>query len=294
MHRLNRKTAQQMLRENHPELAVRSIRTIGEGWNNIAFEVNGALIFRFLKHINSRRKRMDFEKEKKLLPAIQEKVSVQIPAPKYVGKTYMGYRKLMGAQLMHVKNRLRPGDWREFARKIAEFMNDTNRISLKLVRSLGVRDDSATLRKWQRDSRRDYKLSKRTIPRKYQSSIEKFLREPVRSYTYKPLFCHNDLGIEHILADAKNSVCGIIDWGEAAIADPAFDLGRLCRDLGEHVLTDILKYYRAHEDKRTLRERAIVLAKFSIFEEIQYGLEQKKPEYIRKSLKMIPAFFSTE
>lgn len=44
-------------------------------------------------------------------------------------------------------------------------------------------------------------------------------------------FIHGDLGAEHIFVDGDR-IAGIIDWGDAAIGDPAIDYGRLMRDLG--------------------------------------------------------------
>ncbi|MBE2320793.1 phosphotransferase [Solirubrobacter sp. CPCC 204708] len=44
-------------------------------------------------------------------------------------------------------------------------------------------------------------------------------------------FIHGDLGAEHVFADGDR-ITGIIDWGDAAIGDPAIDLGRLMRDFG--------------------------------------------------------------
>lgn len=47
--------------------------------------------------------------------------------------------------------------------------------------------------------------------------------------------CHQDLGIEHLLVDSGRLV-GVIDWTDAALADPARDLGLLLRDLGRPAL----------------------------------------------------------
>ena len=44
-------------------------------------------------------------------------------------------------------------------------------------------------------------------------------------------FIHGDLGAEHVFADSGR-ITGVIDWGDAAIGDPAIDHGRLMRDFG--------------------------------------------------------------
>ena len=42
---------------------------------------------------------------------------------------------------------------------------------------------------------------------------------------------HGDLGAEHVFVD-DGRISGVIDWGDAAIGDPALDHGRLLRDFG--------------------------------------------------------------
>ena len=42
---------------------------------------------------------------------------------------------------------------------------------------------------------------------------------------------HGDLGAEHVFVDGDR-ISGVIDWGDAAIGDPALDHGRLLRDFG--------------------------------------------------------------
>lgn len=44
---------------------------------------------------------------------------------------------------------------------------------------------------------------------------------------------HNDLGAEHVLVDGALGITGIIDWSDAAVTDPAHDLGCVLRDLGD-------------------------------------------------------------
>jgi aminoglycoside phosphotransferase (APT) family kinase protein len=51
--------------------------------------------------------------------------------------------------------------------------------------------------------------------------------EPATTLT----FIHGDLGAEHVFVDGDR-ITGVIDWGDAAIGDPAIDHGRLLRDFG--------------------------------------------------------------
>lgn len=63
-------------------------------------------------------------------------------------------------------------------------------------------------------------------------AVASFLRDPPPTDRHRRVAQHNDLGCEHILVDEVGMVTGIIDWTDAALTDPARDLGRLYRDLG--------------------------------------------------------------
>ena len=50
-------------------------------------------------------------------------------------------------------------------------------------------------------------------------------------------FTHNDLGIEHVLVEPETgTVTGVIDWSDAAFADPRTTSGSSCGDLGPAAL----------------------------------------------------------
>ena len=85
-------------------------------------------------------------------------------------------------------------------------------------------------------------------------------------------FCHNDLGAEHVLVDVgANMVTGVIDWTDAAIADPAYDLALIYRDLGPEVFELTLAHYEGRFDDAD-RERAVFYARCSLLEDVAYGL----------------------
>ena len=67
-----------------------------------------------------------------------------------------------------------------------------------------------------------------------RAAVERFLGRRHRPADPSELpLCHNDLGAEHVLVDPTTlTMTGIIDWSDAARADPAAELGRLLRDLG--------------------------------------------------------------
>ena len=55
------------------------------------------------------------------------------------------------------------------------------------------------------------------------------------------MLLHNDLKLDHLFADDRE-LTGIIDWGDAAVGDPRFDLARLSM-AGDRVMTAFLSGY---------------------------------------------------
>jgi aminoglycoside phosphotransferase (APT) family kinase protein len=65
---------------------------------------------------------------------------------------------------------------------------------------------------------------------------------------------------------------GIIDWSDAALADPAYDFGLLCRDLGAAALDLALNAYQA-DDTTALRRRPVFYARCTLVEDLAYGIQ---------------------
>src|SRR5438876_1167930 len=79
-----------------------------------------------------------------------------------------------------------------------------------------------------------------------RGAIGAFLAAPPPPGPGALVFSHNDLGIEHVLADPRTwAVTGVLDWGDAAITDPAYDIGLLYRDLGPAALDAVIGTYPA-------------------------------------------------
>lgn len=102
-----------------------------------------------------------------------------------------------------------------------------------------------------------------------RDAVERFLGEPPPPPADRHVLCHNDLGAEHLLAGDEGAIVGVIDWSDAALADPAADLGRLGRDLGPAVATQVAADLEL--DGATLR-RAAFYARCTLVEDLHFGL----------------------
>lgn len=110
------------------------------------------------------------------------------------------------------------------------------------------------------------------MPAKARRLIEDFLGRTPPAEPRALAFCHNDLGAEHVLVDAKaGTITGIIDWTDAALTDPARDLGLVYRDLGPEACRLALAHYECHFDEFD-RERAVFYARCKLIEDLAHGL----------------------
>jgi aminoglycoside phosphotransferase (APT) family kinase protein len=123
-----------------------------------------------------------------------------------------------------------------------------------------------------------------------QRRLERFLASPAPPESERRTFCHNDLGAEHILATRDSSeLTGVIDWSDAAIADPARDIGRLLRDFGFGMADTVLR--RTGGDERMLA-RAAFYARCALIEDLAYGRETSRPQYVAHALSRFAETFS--
>ena len=124
-----------------------------------------------------------------------------------------------------------------------------------------------------------------------RSDVRRFLTMPPPASASRLVLSHNDLGIEHVLVSSASPaapnqrVTGVIDWDDAAITDPAYDFGLLLRDLGPAALDIALgAYARTGATAEGVVERGAFYAACKLLEDLAFGHEQDRPEYVEKSL----------
>jgi aminoglycoside phosphotransferase (APT) family kinase protein len=173
----------------------------------------------------------------------------------------------------------------EIATALGDFLTAIHSVSAERFSDLVTSDDHP-FKEWTLDAAALYATVAERIPEANRGSIETFLRAPPPQERYSTAFSHNDLGIEHVLVDpATWALTGIIDWSDAAFADPAYDLGLIYRDLGPAALDAALRSYRNEKEPvDALRKRATFYARCSVFEDLVYGVARGLTPYTDKSL----------
>lgn len=222
--------AKLLIESQFPQLKPASLQFIGEGWDNCAYRVNDDYLFRFPR----RQMGADLvDVEWNLLHVLEQRLPLPIPKPLFYGKPseqfkwpFLGYyflegKSACGAGLtMHERMR--------FAQPLAHFLKVLHAIDQDQARALGAGDD--VLEKLNMQKRLPLALECVEKIRElglFQScdqlsAMLKNLKD-VRD-TGPKVLVHSDLYARHFLINEQREICGVIDWGDVRIANPAVDL----------------------------------------------------------------------
>jgi aminoglycoside phosphotransferase (APT) family kinase protein len=263
-----------------PGYHVDSVVRIGEGLDNVAYEVNGELIVRFSKKPDPAL----LNREARLLAAVAGISPLPVPEPAFVAaEGCLAYFKLPGVPLLNLARRSDHAT--SIAAALADLLTAMHAIPVDRWTDLVDVDDYSPAERLG-ETAETYLTVSGHVPAPYRNAVETFLGTPPPHDGYTPVFSHNDLGIEHVLVDPVTwTVTGIIDWSDAAIVDPAYDFGLLYRDLGPAALGVATHRYRTDaNDVAALRERAAFYARCGAVEDLAYGIETGRHAYVEKSL----------
>ena len=130
----------------------------------------------------------------------------------------------------------------------------------ELARRLHESTPPARLRSWFAleglaawiDSMRDWLLRETRVAPGLVDERAAFAHEHLDHREVELVFTHGDLQAEHILVDDHAAIAGVIDWGDAGLGDPLYDLAVLTVGHGEH-LDDVLVGYGQDVDRDVIR-----------------------------------------
>jgi aminoglycoside 2''-phosphotransferase len=221
----------------HTPFRVRSHTVLLEGWDNVVLLANGSHVFRFTRRPDASEQ---LRKEAQLLPTLSEYLTLRVPAPEYVWMDgdlprFMGYRLIPGEQLRagHVNG----SNVGRFASSLALFLTQLQGVPLGELGDLVPRHTGGDWRGLYLGLREEAErlVAPRLSPEAASGLLGDFdgyLEEPA-NFRFRPRLIHRDLSSDHILHDpATGGLTGVIDWGDACVGDPAFDLTGLLADYG--------------------------------------------------------------
>ena len=277
------------LARQSPTYEVRSIARLGTGLDNVAYEVNGELVIRQSAETDLALRSELTRREADLLAAVAEISPVPVPDVIIADleSGILAYRKLPGVPLLGRA----VAEPERLAATLGEVLSRLYEAPVETMKTL-VPYETEPLATWLDAARDAYSEIAELLPRGARPRVEGFLGHPPPPEPRLLAFCHNDLGGEHALVDIETAaVTGIIDWTDAAIADPAHDLGLLFRDLGPGVLDLVLTHHVGRLDDAH-RDRAVFYARCALLEDVAYGERTGARRYGEAGLEHLARTFA--
>ena len=266
-----------------PELPVRSLRLLAEGWDNAVWVANERYAFRFPRR---RIAIPGVELELELLPKLAPLLPLPVPDPVFRGWPADGYPwPFFGGELL-------PG--RETCD--AELDDDTRlEIALQLapfLRALHTLDLDEPL-PLDANARADMTV-RVPLAREQLAGLERLGLWPAPPLvgrlldtaerlapTELPAVVHGDLHFRHVLVEGRR-VTGVIDWGDLCRSDPAIDLPLLWGFVPPEGRAAFLDAYGPVEEEQLLRARVLA---FSVWAALAaYAHTEGFPSVERESL----------
>jgi len=222
--------ARSLVAAQFPQLGELRVVRAGEGWDNAAYSVNNAFIFRFPRRSATAKL---IARECQFVPAIAPQVPSPIPVPEFAGVPseaypwpFAGYRRLDGREL----SSLRPAEeaYGRLAAALGCFLRALHGIDAAPLAEAGLPEDEIgrldDVRMEPKLQTRVRELSEAGIVLDAAPILEavEALR-PVAPPSLRAV-AHGDLYARHVLVDDALRVTGIIDWGDLHLGDPAVDL----------------------------------------------------------------------
>lgn len=262
------------------------VTRLGEGTDNVVYEVDGELIVRLAKEPDAGGEAV--RREAALLERVAALSPVPVPEPVFADPDAgaLAYRKLPGRPLIEHPvahpERLAP--------PLGELLGALHRADPDALAPLAPPDDYPPA-SWLRDAKRDYAAVADHLDAAARRRVERFLAAPPPPEPGRRAFCHNDLGAEHLLVDpSTGALTAVIDWTDAALTDPARDLALILRDLGLDAYDRTLAHYDAPWSAAD-HDRAAFYARAALLEDLAYGLRTGARRYAEAALAHLPHTF---
>lgn len=280
-----------LIEAQFPALAPVRVEPLAVGWDNTAYRVNGEFVFRFP------RRQVAVEllaAEHKVLPAIAPGLPLPVPVPTMFGNAgdqfcwpFSGYTMLPGRTACAAA--LDASERNKTAEAIARFLAALHAIGASEADRLGAQPDKIG----RLDLPKRVPKTRTNLEELVQSGVieeltpwlpildEMDLSRPAKSTT----LVHGDLYARHLLVDGDGLVCGVIDWGDVHIGDPAVDLSIAHGFLPPEAHGAFRRAYgRIDEDTwRVARFRALYHASVTI----PYGRSIGDDDLVREGLAVL-------
>ncbi|MBI2639511.1 MAG: aminoglycoside phosphotransferase family protein [Candidatus Sungbacteria bacterium] len=212
-----------------PELKIKKITLIDNGWDNVVVEINDNMIFRFPKDNKFtfyKNEKTSFDTEVEILGILKNKISLQIPQIEFLGKsfTYMGYPKIHGGNLTtEIFDSLNSEQKEKLTFDLANFLREIHAsISPDEARKIGVVNEDLPSYSRSIKSVLPNKINNKSVLNFVEATVEEY--ESLIQEKVELVFLYNDLHTENMAFDATaKKLNGVFDFGDIMVGDVNMD-----------------------------------------------------------------------
>jgi aminoglycoside 2''-phosphotransferase len=279
----------------NPSEAVERVETITRGWDSLALLVNGHWLLRVARRPEVG---VTLALEARLLPVIAEAVApVQVPQFRFTrlesGPAVVGYEVIRGQPLTSDAI-AEPARAVAIASQLGRFLTALHGIPAERVAGVGL--EPATAADWRAEyvEFRDWSRMEAAplLEPGLAERLERFWSDELddgANFAFQPVLVHRDLAPEHVLVTEDGALAGVIDWGDAALGDPAIDFAGFLHDLGEAFARQAIASWdgprAADETGETLLARAWFYARLAPLHGVRFGLMTGQEDYVRNGVQ---------
>ncbi|WP_067570098.1 phosphotransferase [Nocardia acidivorans] len=265
------------------------MRVLGEGQENVAVLVGDAYVVRLPKDEDGAD---GVAREGRLLAELAETLTIRVPRYEFTMPNPLGPGECAGYPL--VPGEVLPTrEWYargllekdETARVIAEFIDGVQRFSVDRARGFGIEEP---------DFRADFAADLKRV----RAQVIPLLpgaagRELVRrwegylgrdgNFEYSPALIHADVSLDHLLVTGDR-ITGVIDFGDAQIGDPDYDLSYLWAEAGAEFVRRVQDCRGLPLDERLIRKLnfwAVSDAAVDVLHAIEHDMPEFRDDRVR-------------
>ena len=242
-----------------PELDLRSLRRLAEGWDNSVWLVNKRYAFRFPHREIAI---PGFRRELDVLPRLPA-LPLPVPRPVFVGTPteefpwpFFGSELLQGVESGEA--RLDDAARIDVGLELGQFLRELHAVELDVALPFDPnrRTDMERRANLTRDHLAEVeRLGVWRAPPRVEELLNEAQRLPPPE---QPVLVHGDLHFRHVLVDG-GAASGVIDWGDVCRSDPAIDLPLLWSFVPPEGRAAFLSTYGQINEAQLLRARVLAV-----------------------------------
>lgn len=254
-----------LLAEQFPELELRSVRILGEGFDNAVWLIDEECAFRFPRRAIAVPL---VAREVAVLTRVAPLLPVAVPVPAFVGaeserfpRPFFGHRVLPGSELAdaHLTDSDRARVGMDVGRFLRTLHVPATRELVDARRTLPVDPNRRAdmpfrvrMTRERLDALPDLEPASLRSAERILAAAEGLAPGPAQ------VLCHGDLHVRHVLVD-RGELTGVIDWGDVCVGDPSMDLLFAWSVLPPGARTAFFEEYGEIDDATRLRAQVLAI-----------------------------------